>query len=369
LKILLIARNFPPLVSGGSRRAAALYNGLRAAGADVSVIAPELPEATQGCVSPHPQPTPAGDHAGTPLRDVLREWVLVPDPDIRWARRTSAIALEWAHNNGTPDWVITSSPPESIHACGAALKKSLGCRWAADFRDNWIDFPLRANRHHPVRAQIERLWARHTLRTVDLLLAVNAGIRDEVIRFADGRPTHVLEQSAEPPTGAFTFAGAQRHAVHTGSFSHSDPSRRLTALLDTFALARALNPQLNLHLAGRLTDAEQSELDSSPLRTNITDHGIQDAESVRNLHAGADIGVVVAADQSPAIPGKLFEYAAADLPVAIIGGTGWPEDFGWDERDPAKVLAGDQPALNLPVPPTSTEIGQELMKLLQSTSD
>ena len=35
------------------------------------------------------------------------------------------------------DTIITSGPPHSLHLIGLQLKKDLGVKWFADFRDPW----------------------------------------------------------------------------------------------------------------------------------------------------------------------------------------------------------------------------------------
>lgn len=362
MRVLLIARHFPPVVSGGARRGAAFYSGLRSQGAQVTVLSPVLAEDVDGIAVDHPQPVPADSHEPALFRDWAREALLLPDPDIRWAQRATRAALEWGAQHGAPDWVITTSPPESIHACGEALKRHWKCGWAADFRDHWLVAPLRQNRQHRVRAWRERRWARRTLATADLIIGVNPGIQEEMRNLLPDSHHLLMPQTAEAPSGQHAFDSNVRNLVHTGSFSLSEMSRKITPLLDTFHAARQRNPDLRLTLIGRLSREEKGEVGRHPDREAIVFPGVLDADASARYQAGADLCILVAAPGTRAIPGKLFEYAAAGAPVAFIGGDEWSADFGWDGRDPIKVLAGELEGITLPPPPDSRQIGECLMQ-------
>ena len=64
--------------------------------------------------------------------------VLVPDYMVRWIPRGIRLAKEIVRREGIRV-VLTSSPPESTHLIGMNLKRSLGIRWVADFRDLWTE--------------------------------------------------------------------------------------------------------------------------------------------------------------------------------------------------------------------------------------
>ncbi|WP_439634889.1 glycosyltransferase [Glycocaulis sp.] len=368
MKILLIARHFPPTVSGGSRRAYTMAAGLRAVGAEVRVVAPQS-ECGGGDVDyevHHPNVSPSqGPPAPPRLKDYLREWLLLPDPDVRWARRAASAATQAGWQ---PDWVITSAPPESIHECGLILQRKLGCRWLADFRDHWLDSPLRPIRHSAFRRVIERHWARRYLGAADLLTSVNARIDEELAGLAPGtvQKRHVLPQAADPTPGAMKLKAGLRHVVHTGSFSLSDPSRRIEDFIEMVREAKSLNGDLVVHLAGRLTEAEQAAAANAGLGDTIVLHGILPLARARELQAAADLGIVFAAPDSPAVPGKLFEYAASAVPVLVMGGGNWVAEAGWQRVNAPAVLAGQEEGIVLPVPPTSEETGVQLRSWMEA---
>jgi glycosyltransferase involved in cell wall biosynthesis len=66
--------------------------------------------------------------------------VLVPDHMVRWIPAGIAVGRQLVADGIST--VLTSSPPESTHLIGMALKKRCGVRWVADFRDLWTDKQL-----------------------------------------------------------------------------------------------------------------------------------------------------------------------------------------------------------------------------------
>jgi hypothetical protein len=42
------------------------------------------------------------------------------------------------------DAIVTTGPPHSMHLIGLRLKRALGVKWIADFRDPWTDIDFYA---------------------------------------------------------------------------------------------------------------------------------------------------------------------------------------------------------------------------------
>lgn len=332
MKILLITRHFPPHVSGGARRPYLLYQGLVEAGCEVRVAAPALPNDVNGIVVPHPQPTPLGSEQAnsrqSPLR-LIKNWtranLFLPDADIRWALRAAHAAS--SSMGGAPDWIITTSPPESIHVAGRIVANRLDCRWIADFRDYWLYAPLLPERHNPLRRSVERLFAKRLLARADILTAVDNGMLEEVAGFAPTSYQLHLPQAAPSITTSQEPCNDAPTIFHAGSFSLSHDDRSIDPALALITTARAINPSVELHLVGRLTAEEQTKAGNTP---GVVTHGVVPLENAWAWQARADILLVVAAPGAPMPPGKLAEYQATTKPIIIIGGGDWRADFVGD---------------------------------------
>lgn len=334
-RILLLARHYPPLVSGGARRPYLLAGALREAGADVHVIAPVLPQDEPGWAQPHPNPEPGIHRAKPGLVDRLRTALLLPDPDIRWSRRAGASAL--ARQEGfAPDWVVTTSPPESLHAAGLMIKRGTGARWMADFRDSWIADPLRSELKGQLRARVETAIARRWLSRADLVTAATEAITAEMRGLTRTR-VEFLAQFAEPSPAAAPLPGSPS-ILHSGSFSLSDAGRSIEQVLRPVETVHGELPELRLHLVGRLTQDELDRVAASSAHAAIIVHGVVDYAAAREMQGAADVLMLAAAPGTSAIPGKLTEYRAAGRPIIAVGEGPWREEAGLPDADPAELI-------------------------------
>lgn len=363
----LLARHYPPAISGGARRPFLLAKGLRARGWDVHVIAPSLPQGEAGLVVPHPNrdPATASGAGGFSLRNTAREMLLWPDADIRWCMRAARAALAGLPN---PAWIVTTSPPESIHCAGLWLKRRTGARWLADFRDHWLDQPHRRERLNPVRRFGENLIARNLLREADAVIAVDSAIQAE-LRGLGARDPHILPHFAPPmPAQAAPLPAETINVLHAGAIALSDPLAEISQMLRVFEAAWPANPRLRLHFAGRLTDAERAQIEASPACAAIIRHGPVPFEQSLALQAGADALIFVASRKMHVPPSKIVEYLSADKPIIACGDGPWRADPRAPQGDPAAALialikggSGD-PAL--PRPPTAAEAAAQMDAIL-----
>lgn len=351
-RILVLARHFPPAVSGGARRPFLLCRALIEAGADVFIVAPDAPPGMAGLAVPHPSRDPQtgldpAEAARPNLRDTARTWLRWPDPDIAWARRASAAAVQACPFH--PDWIFTTSPPESLHAAGAALKRRFaGALWAADLRDSWLDDPLLAVRRNRLRRLIEARIAGRLLSRADLVTAVTGPIAQEAARYTKA-PVRVLEHFLPAPrTGTPLAPPGHTHLVHTGSFTLSDSGRRIDPVLEAFARAGAERGDLMLHLAGRLTRAEEDAVAAHALSQRIHVHGVVDFERSLVLQASADGLLVTASPDALTPPGKLAEYRATGKPVIACGPGPWRAHAPGPQLDAAARLMAVYPGMSEP---------------------
>jgi glycosyltransferase involved in cell wall biosynthesis len=287
----------------------------------------------------HHSPSETTAPAPSPVRDFAREALLWPDPDIRWSRRAARVALE--NCPFRPDWVFTTSPPESLLAAGAFLKAHTGAAWVHDFRDNWLVRPFRKQREVGWRAAGERVLARRWLSHCDAAIAVNAAIANEVRSYAPSLPVEIIEHFIHETHETIVLAADRINVVHTGSFSLSDPDTRLFDLLAAFDTAVKVQPKLHLHLVGRLSHAEHQSTLALAKMGQLTVHGVKPLEVARAFQNAADALVLVGSASAPYPPGKTTEYLATGKPIIAFGAPVWAMLFNAD-RAPADRLCSLQ---------------------------
>lgn len=328
--LLIVTRHYPPEISGGARRPFLLARGLRERGWRVAIASPFAPEGEPDWIrTPHPaaERGRVAAEAGEPRQEPgwkswTRRMVRWPDNEIGWAGEAVQAVIA---SGLRPDWVLTTSPPESAHAVGERLKRALGVRWALEMRDSWIEEPLRPElAASGLRRKVEQGIAARWLAAADARIAVSDALAAEMQRLAPGAasPLSVIEHFADPPPPPFHFDGEGPHLLHSGSFTLSHPERKVGALLAAFGALRSAYPTARLHLAGRLTALERAEILVSPHADSITLHGELPYTDARALQAGAD-ALILYQQGIDALPGKLAEYLECTAPILTLGEGPW----------------------------------------------
>ena len=284
----------------------------------------------------------------------LSLWVrgnfFVPDPRVSWVR-PSVRYLKGYLKEHPVDAVVTTGPPQSMHLIGLGLKKSLGLKWIADFRDPWtemfyykhLELGRRADRrHHELERQVLD-WA-------DTVIAVTPYVRDDFAARTQ-TPVALITNGFDEDD----FAGV-RPAVHEGKFTivhtglfaaDGNPLNLWDMLAEKCVNDPEFASKLQIRLSGK-TDSEVTEaIRARGLGGNLVDLGYLPHDEVVAEQMGADILILPLRrepEYAKVLPGKIFEYLAAGRPVLGIGqedgaaaevlrDAGAGVMFGWDRRD------------------------------------
>ncbi len=333
MHILLISRHYPPEVSGGARRPYLYVRALRALGHRVTLVTPfETGDSaaiivtnnaiTRGAAQARRSPHNANASPAllNRFKAYVRNWIYWPDADIRWAK---AVVKAVRCSQLKPDWIMTTSPPESIHFAGAQLSKALGVPWLAELRDCWVENPHRLLlATSKFRRVFERRIARGYLRHASAVTAVSESVMGEARNYVPlDTPELIVTHFSDASVSEYEFEPAALNLVHTGGFSLSDRRRNIGPLIAALTQAHAARPELALHIAGPLTEGERVLARNAAFPIHL--HGSVSLEQSRALQAGADGLVLYTPLNSHALPGKYAEYCAAGRPILYMGGGDW----------------------------------------------
>jgi len=262
--------------------------------------------------------------SATPLRDWLRTWLLWPDAEIRWCRKVERYLKT---HKLAPDWLITTNPPESLHTIGARLATRMGCKWLAEFRDNWTVDPHREILEtSKTRVAIEKRIAKHSLKPVNAVMVVSEAVLSEVRTLTpQDTPALIIGHFSEALEDTRHLPDEDLNIVHTGGFTLSHRQREIGPLLDIFEQAALVRPNLHLHLAGGLTPEETQMAQTAQATQNfkVTLYGAQPLPVCRALQAGSDALLLYASETSQSLPGKYAEYRFANKPILVLGYGPW----------------------------------------------
>jgi glycosyltransferase involved in cell wall biosynthesis len=339
VKVLLVTMYFPPAGGGGVQRPLKFATHLPAHGIETHVLAPddpkwihldpELQPPTQAWVhraryiGPRSRKLAEELHGRRGLDRVSREArslsrrVLVPDENVTWNLTAIPAAVRIARAEEI-DVVLTTSPPNSVHLVGAAVKRTTGARWVADLRDSIAAHPHRRVERAVVRAkekvseQVARLVARHA----DAIVAASEAIADEASALApNGVVVPILNGADFDDFAGLEYRRGDRFRItHTGSFfGKRDPRPFLRALAESGlddVVARFVGDfrSSDRDWAAELGLGDRFELHPYvPRRRSLALQ--RDSDALLLLIPDAD------GRGKGVLSGKVFEYLAAERPI------------------------------------------------------
>lgn len=262
-------------------------------------------------------------------------YVVVPEAlALAWGPFAWRTALK-AHKASPFDVVLTTSPPESAHAIGRALRRR-GVPWVADIRDAWTFEPLRPPFPLGIQDRLDRALERRWLSAADEVVCVSLPAADDLRArgIADPKLIHNAWDPDRDPSAAAVEAartelsercGERTTLLYTGRFGSygRDPGPLVEGLARLAASAPRVAGKLDLVIAGPLTEDEVVLFGRDVGPARITLLGSVDRERALALQRAADALLLIAQPTRSQLANfKLFEYFAAGTPIlALAAGT------------------------------------------------
>lgn len=377
-KFLLLAYYFPPLGMGGVQRTAKFVKYLPLFGWEPVVVtvkdtayfakdhslAEEVAQArVERTESLDPQrllflarrglhrhPTKGEGVAGTAWKryEALLRWLFVPDAKILWV--PFGLVRAWRlHRRERIRVVMTTSPPPSAHLAGLLLRQFAGCRWVADFRDQWTGGHLDLSPtplHRAVNKWLERIVLHHADAVVCVSHALAASLKSKSRRrdFASVVIPNGYDEEdfgPSPPRAKrgklLVYCGSVGRLAHPGNYLKACAALIQKRRLNTSALRVVfVGTAIGVDLQGLVS---QLGLERYVEVTGYLEH----RAAVRWLQA-ADVLVLLltGTTSQDVVPGKVFEYLRARKPILAVASPGETVDL-LEESAPQVVICQDTP--------------------------
>ncbi|TML17900.1 MAG: glycosyltransferase family 4 protein [Actinobacteria bacterium] len=339
MKVLLVTMYFPPAGGGGVQRPLKFATHLPALGIETHVLAPDDAKWIYSDPDPVP-PTQAWIHRARYLGPRARKLadelhgrrgldrlsrqarslsrrVLVPDENVAWNLTAIPAAVRITRAEGI-DVVITTSPPNSVHLIGAAVKRTTGARWVADLRDSLVAHPHRRLERASVRAKekVSASVARLVARQADVIVAASAAIAEEAETLAPaGIVATILNGADFDDFAGLEYRPSERFRItHTGSFfGKRDPRPFLTAVAES-----GLNDVV-ARFVGDFRVADREWADSLDLGRRLELHPYVARREALALQRDSEALLLLIPEAGGrgqgVLSGKVFEYLAAERPI------------------------------------------------------
>lgn len=254
----------------------------------------------------------------------VRSNFFIPDARVWWVRPSVKFLKEYLGKNPV-DAIITTGPPHSMHLIGLGLKRALGVKWVADFRDPWtdIDFYAQLKLTRWADAKHKRLEG-EVLREADRVLAVGWTMASDLEELGAKRVQVItngydpgdLPIPAEPVDEEFSL-------VHVGSLP---PTRNAPDLW--LALKRLCDgdpgfaSRFRLRLVGPVDHTIMQSILEAGLSGQVQHVGrVSHGEAMQCMQR-ARVQLLLlneTANVKGILSGKLFEYVSTGRPILCVG--------------------------------------------------
>jgi glycosyltransferase involved in cell wall biosynthesis len=214
--------------------------------------------------------------------------------------------------------VITTSPPGSVHLVGAAVKRALGARWIADLRDSLLAHQDRRSDTFAVRmkSRTVQVVGGVVARRADAIVTAFDSIAEEMRALSPaGRVVTIPNGSDFDDFEGMTYTPNECFRItHTGAFfGQRDPKPFLRALADSGL------QDVVVRFVGGFQAADRQFAESLGLGDRVEVIPFVPRRQALELQRDSEALLLILPEAggrgTGVIPGKVFEYVAAERPI------------------------------------------------------
>ena len=255
----------------------------------------------------------------------VRANYFIPDARKFWIKPSVKKLKKYLEENKI-DAIITTGPPHTLHLIGLQLKRELGVKWIADFRDPWTDIdyfhqlPLTQKskaKHHQLEQEV--------LINADVTLVVGETMKKNYEKFSNN--IHVITNGydSEEQKEVEVKLDEKFSITHIGLMNADRNPKIVWEALSELSKENAeFSEDLEIKLIGNIANEVEEELAKYQFK-NVTKIAYVPHSEVQKHQKSSQI-LLLAVNKVPSakgiITGKIFEYLQAKRPILAVG----PED-------------------------------------------
>lgn len=246
----------------------------------------------------------------------------IPDARVGWVNPSVDYLSNYIKTNAV-DVIITTGPPHSMHLIGLELQKRFAVKWIADFRDPWTSIG-----YHKELKLTEKSTQKHkdlerlVLTKADTIITTSYTTKQEFAEITQ-KPIHVITngydiESIEKPALDTKFT-----ISHIGSLlSKRNPHILWQALSEILQEKESFRSDFELQLIGKVSSEIIDTIKEFQLDHYLDVLGYVSHTEALKYQRSSQVLLLIEIDSFETIgiiPGKLFEYMAAERPILAIG--------------------------------------------------
>lgn len=252
----------------------------------------------------------------------VRGNVFIPDARIGWVNPSINYLKSYLETHPI-DTVITTGPPHSVHLIGLGLKKMLPIRWIADFRDPWTSIGYHKELKLSAKAaEQHKLLEKRVLTQADEIVVTSPTTKKEFEQITN-QPIQVITNGYDveyvekrPLDNKFSLA-------HIGSLlSERNPRVLWKALRELVKEDEQFAKDFELKLVGKVSSDVIDAIEEFKLTPYLNNMGYVSHQEALIQQRTSQVLLLIEIDSyltKGIIPGKLYEYMAAERPILGIG--------------------------------------------------
>ncbi|MGV3459228.1 MAG: glycosyltransferase family 4 protein [Flavobacterium sp.] len=255
----------------------------------------------------------------------VRGNLFIPDARVLWVKPSVKFLSNFIPDNDI-DVIITTGPPHSLHLIGMELQKRSGVKWVADFRDPWTTIGY--HKELKLSASAEKKHKdleKKVLNTADAIIVTSPTTKSE-FEAITAKPIEVITNGYDVESIGRQQLDENFTIAHIGSFlSERNPQILWQALAECVAKSEQFSQKFRLKLAGAVSQEVLASIKNAGLESHVDVLGYLSHEQALIEQRKSQVLLMVEIDSPHTrciIPGKLFEYMAAERPILAIGPDG-----------------------------------------------
>jgi len=252
----------------------------------------------------------------------IRGNFFIPDARVSWVK--SSVKYLTAYIKDHPiDAIITTGPPHSLHLIGLTLKKQLGVKWIADFRDPWTTIGYHHQLKLTKKSQQKHLeLEKQVLNTASQIIVTSFKTKDE-FKGITSQPIEVITNGYDYEVSEKITLDVKFTMSHIGSMlSKRNPEVLWQVLSDLTHEDQEFSNDFQLNFIGLLSDDVLQSIKKYHLSNYVNNIGYVSHKQVISYQKKSQVLLLVEVDSEATkciIPGKLFEYMVSNRPILALG--------------------------------------------------
>ncbi|TVZ59583.1 hypothetical protein NA63_2118 [Flavobacteriaceae bacterium MAR_2010_105] len=252
----------------------------------------------------------------------IRGNFFIPDARKNWVKPSVSFLENYIvqHNIET---IITTGPPHSLHLIGLQLKQKSTIKWIADFRDPWTTIG-----YHKALKLTRRSQEKHCKMELEVLnsanqIIVTSQVTKREFQLKTKKPITVITNGYDNHKVSRPEKDQKFTLSHIGSLlSDRNPNHLWLALNELIDENEAFKNAFQLNLIGVVSKDVLLSIKANNLEDFVNVQGYVSYEEAIRAQMSSRVLLLIEIDSEDTkaiIPGKLFEYMAAETPILAVG--------------------------------------------------